>query len=234
MFFKNFNEEVFGMERAKQKVLGLEVFKQTYNEIDVKDVNLIQKEISADGIEHIKAENKLQRLKYQRNAKKNNIAKYESLVAYLIGDEGYFKSLEFLKDEVSEDILTFESYLKVLISLNDRYKFEENFTFGAMAEMKEIFKRHNALFISFDVFKFTHNFIKNLSLDIPSNIDSLHHALLELNLISKTKKRFIDYVNTEHNTSITKLRNPARDVNRSHDFRVKKLKQELQNIPSNF
>lgn len=228
VFFKDFNNTLYGMEYREQRVIALKMFKTVYDTIDVNHIDLIDIEMSINGIENLKPYNRFQKLKHLRSAQKINIAKYESLVTYLNGDEDYFNTLRFLEDETSENFLTFESYLKVLISLNDRYQFEENAVFSKLGILKETYKKHQNIFMSFDVFKFTYNFIENLEENKPSNIDSMHQALLELNLISNKKGLFVNYINIEHKIPITKVRNPARDINRSHDFRVKKLKETLK------
>ncbi len=160
------------------------------------------------------------------------LASYESLIAYLNGQEDYFKSDKFLEDETFLKMLNFERQLKILISLNDRYQFIENIVFSKLGKLKDTYKVYKNIFSSFDIFQFTNNFIEELTENKPSNIDSLHQALLELNLISPKKEPFINYVNTAHNIPITKVRNYARDVNRSHDFRLLKIKEDLKELTS--
>jgi hypothetical protein len=58
----------------------------------------------------------------------------------------------------------------------------------------------------------------------------LHQALLELFLISEKKTTFIAYINKEHSIPITKIRHYAKGTNFSHDFRIKKIKEELQDL----
>ena len=226
VFFKDFNDKLYGMEHREQRTIALKMFKMAYDTIDVKDIDFIDKETSING--NIKPYNRFEKLQGLRRAKKTSIAKYESLVAYLNGDEDYFKTTKFLEDETSENISTFESYLKVLISLNDRYQFEENVVFSKLGLLKEAYKKYQNVFVSFDVFQFTHNLIENLEENKPSNIDSIHQALLELNLISNKKEPFINCINIEHKLPITKVRNYARDTNRNHDFRVRKFKEMLK------
>lgn len=230
LFFKDFNDKVYGMHHSEQRIIALEMFKAVYDSINVTDISFIHKETSVNGIENIVQENRFQRLKGFRSGKKTHIAKYESIIAYLIGNEDYFRTSKFMQDEVSESFLTFERFLKILISLNDRYDFEDDFVFSKLGVLKETFQKYQNIFVNFDAFIFTNNFIENLQQNKPSSIDSLHQALIESNLISSKKESFIIYVNTEHEIPITKVRNYARDINRSHDFRLKKIKKELGNI----
>ncbi|MFK8061105.1 MAG: hypothetical protein AB8B78_13575 [Polaribacter sp.] len=231
IFFKDFNDRVYGMEQLEQKAIAREIFREIYNIVDIS-VSFLKKEISKNGVENLMELNRFQKLKALRSGLCSTLATYETLIAYLGGNEDYFKSTEFLEDEAFKKTVTFEGYLKVLISLNDRYQFEEDAVFSKLGILKETYKRYENIFVNFDVYQFTHNFIENLEENKPSNIDSLHQALLELNLISNIKETFINYINIEHKIPITKVRNYARDVNRLHDFRVKKFLEKLKNLTS--
>jgi hypothetical protein len=127
-------------------------------------------------------------------------------------------------------MLNFESQLKVLISLNDRYQFIDDIVFSKIGQLKDRYKRYQNLFVSFEAYYFTYNFIEELTEQKPSNIDSLHQALLELNLIASKKESFIIYVNEEHAIPITKIRHYQRDINRTHDFRLQKIKENLKGL----
>lgn len=231
LFFKDFNNRVFGMEYQDQKVIALEAFREIYDSIDIK-VDFVNKEISKNGIENAKEFNRFLKLKAMRSGICSTIAHYENLIPYLSGDEVYFKSSKFKEDEIFLKMLNFESQLKVLVSLNDRYQFIEDIAFSKLAKLKGAYQVYRNLFVSFDVFRFTNNFIEELIENHPSNIDSLHQSLLELNLISPKKEDFINYVNREHNIPITKVRNYPRESNRSHDFRLQKIKEELKELTS--
>ncbi|QNM84574.1 hypothetical protein H9W90_10550 [Polaribacter pectinis] len=232
LFFKNFNDSVFGMEFLEQKKVARELFIEIYDSVDVKGIDFLKKEFSKNGIENLKEYNRFLKLKSVRKAKCSALATDDSLISFLGGNEAYFKSSEFLEHNNFLSMLDFEKQLKVLISLNDRYQFTEDVVFSKLGKLKDRYKKYQNTFSSFDVFRFTNNFIEELNENKPSNIDSLHQALLELNLIQAKKESFINYLNTEHNTPTTKLRNYARDVNRSHDFRVLKIKEQLKELIS--
>jgi hypothetical protein len=230
LFFIDFNDRIFGMEHISQKNLALEIFRDIYDKVDMKNINFPKVEISKNGIENVKEFNRFKKLKGIRSGFSSNLATFESLLAYLGGKEAYFTSDTFKKDETVLAMLDFESQLKVLISLNDRYQFIDDLVFSKIGKLKARYKRYQNLFVSFEAFYFTHNFIEELTEHKPSNIDSLHQALLELNLIVSTKESFIIYVNEEHAIPITKVRHYERDVNRTHDFRLRKIKENLKGL----
>ena len=231
IFFKDFNDRIFGMEHGEQKVIALDIFREIYDSVNIK-VDFIKREVSKNGIENAKEFNRFLKLKAMRSGICSTIANYENLIPYLSGDEAYFKSFKFKEDETFLAMLYFEKQLKVLISLNDRYQFIEDMSFSKLGKLKDAYQLYRNLFVSFDVFRFTNNFIEELIENHPSNIDSLHQSLLELNLISPKKDDFISYVNREHNIPITKVRNYPREANRSHDFRLQKIKEELKELTS--
>tara|TARA_R110002126_G_scaffold291587_2_gene453984 strand:+ start:1366 stop:2241 length:876 start_codon:yes stop_codon:yes gene_type:complete len=193
LFFKDFNDRIFGMEHQDQKVIALDLFREIYDSVNIK-VDFIKSEVSKNGIENAKEFNRFLKLKAMRSGICSTIANYENLIPYLSGDEVYFKSSKFKEEETFLKMLNFESQLKVLVSLNDRYQFIEDIAFSKLAKLKDVYKLYRNLFVSFDVFRFTNNFIEKLIENHPSNIDSLHQSLLELNLISPKKEDFINYV----------------------------------------
>lgn len=232
LFFIDFDDSVFGMEYIEQKNIALHVFKDIYNNIGIKQIAFPQIEISKNGIENSKEMNRFLKLKGRRSGICSELSTYESLIAYLGGDEAYFKSVKFKEDKSLLAMLDFEKQLKVLISLNDRYQFLQDTVFSKLGKLKDSYELYKNLFISFDVYVYANNFIEELTENKPSNIDSLHQALLELNLIIPKKETFINYINRVHNIPITKVRNYARDINRSHDFRLVKIKEALNELTS--
>ena len=162
------------MDFNDQKNIALQIFKEIYDQVDIKGITFPTKEISKNGIENVKELNRFLKSKGRRSAKCSELAKDETLIAYLSGNEDYFKSDKFKEDEIFLSMLDFEKQLKVILSLNDRYQFEENIAFSKLGKLKDIYKLYQKIFSSFDVFRFTNNFIEVLTHNKSSNIDSLH------------------------------------------------------------
>ncbi|RBW55209.1 hypothetical protein DS884_16395 [Tenacibaculum sp. E3R01] len=229
-FSKDFEDEIFGMEYIEQRKVALKYFKDKFSRITPKDISLGYRSISESGLERVEMLNRFEFLKGLRSALKATLATDQNLKAYLIGDQIYFESDEFKKQETFTKAFEFESTLKILLSLNDMFQFEDDTAFSNLGILKERYKKYKNVFLDFDVFSWTQKKIQSFIDNKPSNIDSLHQALLESLLISEKKKNFIDYVNQEHNMSITKIRHYGRGENLSHDFRLKKIKEELQEL----
>lgn len=231
-FSRDYEDEVYGMEYKDQRKIGLKYFKDNYRRITPKDISLGYRTISRTGVEGVEMINRFEFLKGSREALKTNLATDENLKAYLIGNREYFESKEFISQEIYNKVLDFESTLKILLSLNSVYQFEEDATYSNQGILKERYNKYKNVFLNFEVFSWTQKKIQSFIDNKPSQIDSLHQALLELLLISERKKNFIDYVNQEYNMSITKIRHYGRGENLSHDFRIKKIKEELQDLTS--
>lgn len=229
IFFRDFNDRIFGMEHLEQKVIARDIFREIYDSVNVK-VDFVKREVSRNGIENAKEFNRFLKLKAMRSGICSTIANYENLIPYLSGDEVYFKSSKFKEDETFLKLLYFEKQLKILISLNDRYQFVEDIAFSKLGKLKDAYQLYRNLFVSFEIFVWVEDKIGGFIEDKPSHIESLYQSLLDLDLVSGTKKIFIDYVNQEHKMKLTKIRNYSEKNNRKHDFRVQKFREELQNL----
>lgn len=188
IFFKNFNDSIFGMEFLEQKKIARELFKEIYNKIDVKSVDFINLKTSNNGIENVEQYNRFSKLKGFRRSKCSILATVESLISFLGGNEAYFKSVEFLEHKNFLTMLYFEKQLKVLISLNDRFQLFEDIVFTKLGRLKDVYMLYENLFINFDVFVWVEDMINSFRDDKAANIESLYQSLLDLDLVSGTKK----------------------------------------------
>jgi len=224
-FFNDFNDKIYGLEIIEQKKIGLHYFNELYAQVDIKAAQFIRKEISGTGVIQVKNMNRFQYLKYRQDAIKENIATLDNVIEYLFGNKAYFNMDLLGNDTYINKAVEFEYILKVLVSLNDRYNFEDDLFFSDKGVLKSMFEKHTNIFYDFEVFVFVDKKIKDLK---PSQIDSLYEALLQLDLIGGKKSDFIDYLNQEHGNKTKKIRKYDLQINREHDFRVKSFKRELQ------
>lgn len=223
-FFNDYNDKIYGLEKLEQKKIGLQYFNELYDQVDVKVVRLLRKEISDTGVIQIKNFNRFENLKYWQDGIKENIATLDNVIEFLIGNKEFFNNELLEKDTNFNKAINFEYILKVLVSLNDLYNFEDDLFFSDLGILKDKFYKYNHIFYSFEVFIFVHKEIKDLK---PSHIESLYDALIQLELIGGKKSYFINYLNLEHGMKATKIRKYYSKVNREHDFRVKNYKREL-------
>lgn len=226
-FFNEFNDKIYGLEKLEQKKIGLQYFNELYDQVDVKNVRLLRKEISDTGVVQFKNINRFENLKYRQDGIKQNIATLDNVIEFLIGNKEFFNNELLENNTYFNKAINFEYILRVLVSLNDRHHFEEDLFFSDLGILKAIFENYTHIFYAFEVFVFVHKKIKDLK---PSEIESLYEALLQLDLIGGKTSYFINYLNKEHGLKTTKIRRYGSKINREHDFRVKNYKRELQKL----
>ena len=96
--------------------------------------------------------------------------------------------------------------------------------------MKNLYKKYDHIFLSFEVFVWTHKALQNFREKIPAHIDSLYEALLCLELIVKHKSSFQYYIISEHNIDRCKIRFIEKGINLDHDARVQIFIRDLPRL----
>ena len=187
----------------------------------------MKKRISENKVEQLNNASRFELLYYQRRAEKRNLANCIDLVMeFLFGNDTFFNAELVENNKVLNKIIRFETNLKILVSLNDRFHFEDDLYFSAMGILKEKYSRYEYMFISFDAFVFTHEKINNFNTSKQANIESLHAVLQALELIHAKDTDFLSYVNTEHGMHMKKIRKYPLLKNRTHDNRVRLFKAD--------
>lgn len=228
-YFSEFEETVFGLDIPSQRAIAIKDFKNYYNKVKGLKGNLLRKEKSDNGIEQVTPINRFDFLKGRQLAIKNQVANIEKgyLNAYLEGDKSFFKKDTLLKLKDFKDLIEFESVLKILISLNGKFEFEEDYQFSELGLLKELFEMYTHIFHKKEVFIYAHKKIQSFNKNKPTNIGSLYDALIHFGLIDRNKANFIKYVAIEHKIKLSSIKYFERGQNLEHDLRVKKIKQEL-------
>ena len=124
-------------------------------------------------------------------------------------------------------MIEFESTLKILVSLNDQFKFEDDYQFSDLGLLKEVFIRYKDMIERFDVFVYTHKLIKTFESLKSAKCTSLFYALEELKLILNNKSRFVEYLQKEHDSSQTSIKSLTSGMKAHHDDRVQEFKEGL-------
>ena len=227
LFFADFNEEIYGLSRKKQKNKALGYFNSYYQKIKNDSLTSHIRLLSPTGIEHIKNESRFKTLFHQREAAKENLADRELIMEFLFGNSGFFTAELIKENKVLQKSIEFEAVLKILISLNDRYHFEPDFYFSEAGVLREKYQNsYNKLFVSFDAFLFTQEKIHTFEAHKQAHIESLYVALKELELVRGKDTAFISYVNSEHEMKMTKIRKYEAHQNRIHEDRVRIFKED--------
>jgi len=226
-YFNQFEDDLYGLSIGDQKKEGLVRFNEIYKTVDFSQINFIKRDEKIGLVENIKKIGRLEKLNYIRRAKMSNLCELPMAVEYLFGNRAYFASTTFKYLDAFKEVIDFESNLKILVNLNERFQFEDDFIFGERAVLKEKFEANRHIFNSFDVFEYSYNKIESFETAHPTNIGSLYHVLKDLDLIIGKKSFFIKYVAHVHNIDLSSIKYFEVGKNKEHDFRVKNIKKEL-------
>jgi len=227
-FFNDFNESNYGLDKTAQRKIALEHFNELYKKIKVLEAGFVKREKDDNGIEQVKNMNRFDFLKGRQNGQKQQLATTENILQFLNGNATYFNSEQFHSNPNTKQFIAFEASLKILISLNGQYKFEEDFHFTDLAKLKNLYNKYRNTFSTFEVFKYTHKTIQSFTETKITHITSLYDALTEMKLVQNNNSSFLNYINLEHQMELTKLKVYEPEQNKQHDQRVQKHKLELQ------
>jgi len=229
-FFSEFNDRIYGLGNKEQQKIALKHFNKLYKKVKVLEASFVKREKDDNGIELVKNMNRFDFLKGRQNAQKQQVATTENILQFLNGNDIFFKTKQFQNNPNTIQFIEFEANLKILISLNGQYKFEEDFHFTDLAKMKNLYNKYRDVFTSFEVFLFTHNKIKSFTETKTAQITSLNDALTEMKFIQNNNNNntFLNYVNLEHQIELTTIKVYEPSQNKQHDQRVQQYKIELQ------
>ena len=226
-FFKDFNNSVFGLDKEEQKSLALKRFNEIYKKVDVPQIEIIERKKELGLIEDVKNNSHFQKLHQIRSAKRINLCPLPIAMEYYYGNEVFFTSETFKSLDFFKEAISFETDLKILVNLNNRYQFEDDFYFSEYGALRNLYKKYDHIFLSFDAFKWTHKAIPNFKGAIPAQIDSLYEALKRLELVVKPKSNFENYIQEELQMNISKVRHIDTETNSDHAARVKIFMRDL-------
>ncbi len=227
-FFNGFNENIYGLDKTAQKKIALDEFNELFKKTKVLKASLVKREKDRNGVEQVKSINRFDFLKWRQDAQKKELATTENVLEFLNGNDTYFNSEQFTNNPDTKQFIEFETNLKILVSLNSQYKFEDDFRFSDLRLLKNIFEKYNNTFKSLEVFLYTHKKIQSFNETKKAHIEGLYEALFEMRFIPNSKSRFMNYVNAEHQMNLTKLISFNPTENRKHDLRVQEYKEDLQ------
>ena len=227
LFFKTFNDKIYGLSRKKQKKIALRYSNEYYNKVKNNAVSSHKRLLSPSGIEHIKNDSRFKALSEERSHRKGKLIDHGFIAEFLFGNDVFFDEKLIEKNEVLQEIINFESTLKILVSLNDVYHFERDFYFSELGMLQEKYQAtYKKLFASFDAFLFTYEKINSFDNHKQASIESLHATLKELELMRGSNTIFIKYIKAEHAIKMTKIRKYEAYQNRIHDDRVRIFKDD--------
>lgn len=227
-FIKNFEDEIYGLELQEQKRKALVNFKKIYNAIYEDCITIYDQQVSDDGICHTRNFNKLKMLYYQLEANKSNLSDTRTSLYYLIGDRKTYIESNFIKNEIVVEILKFEAWKQIIVELNSRYGFEDDYYFTNRKNDRAKFKEYDHIFKSLESYQFTDRKIISFKEDEKAKSVSLYQALINKDLITENKEAFKRFMKAEYNFSPSEIVTYEKDINRTHDKRVAKFTDDWE------
>lgn len=226
-FFRDFNNSVFGLGIEEQKRLALKRFNEIYEKVDVAQFEIVERIKELGIIEDVKNSSRFEKLHQIRSAKKIELCPLPIAMEYFYGNEEFFNSEAFKNLDSFKAAIYFEISLKILVNLNNRYRFEDDLYFGEYGVLHTCYKEYTHVFLTYEAFAWTHRAIPNFKEIIPAQIDSLYEALERLQLVVRPKSNFEKYIREEHRIKISKVRYVDVEINLDHASRVKVFMREL-------
>jgi hypothetical protein len=230
-FFMEFEKEIYGLESIKQKRIALQHFNERYTDLKMKADNFARINKSDSGIKTVQNFARTKQLFYARIQHMKEVCDKELVLQYLYGNLSFFDyELMNNHDGVNEAIF-FESQLKILISLNDRYEFEVDEYFTESGILLKLFSQYDDIFIEFPVFRYVHKKIKSIKSNEKAEIESLFVALIEKGkILIRKPSKFNKYLQNEFGITAIRLRDYSSNPSDAHENRVKVFKRDLEGL----
>ena len=194
LFFSDFNDRIYGLGNKEQQKIALKLFNKLYKKTKVLEASFVKREKDNNGLEHVKNMNRFDFLKGRQNGQKQQLATTENILQFLNGNDTYFNSEQFNNEFNTKQFVTFEANLKILVSLNGQYHFEEDLQFTDLGQLKKVYQKHEDIFKTFEVFVYTHKKIQSFKKAKMAHITSLYDALFEMKLIHHKDTEFLNYL----------------------------------------
>nr|WP_315161122.1 hypothetical protein [uncultured Flavobacterium sp.] len=144
IFFENFNEEIFGLDFNTQKSIALKHYKKIYKSIFEDNITYMpDDDYGSYDFENdfLKVENKLKIVACNKIKYQHKLATINPFFEYLTGDKSIFTKAFYKKNViVIEDTLKYEAKKMIMIELNNKFKFEEDFYFTNQNEARKTIK----------------------------------------------------------------------------------------------
>jgi hypothetical protein len=228
-YFADFNENFYGLEESDLRKIALSDFNEIYRNLKIMQVTLIDERVNNNGISHTHTTGKLFKLYYHQQQVKKLMASTENLVNYLIGDLSFYNSTFYEKNIEIRNGVHLEIAKQILVEINDKYSFEEDFYYSKKVSEGFKYKDYDYIFKNLKAYQYTNIMIHNFKSLKRTYIESLYQVLLQFDLIVDHKENFIAFIKDEYKFIIPKITTFKSNQNVQNDKRVKLLTQEWIN-----
>lgn len=221
------SKETFGMHYQDKRNIALKYFNLYLDEISIP----IQFSLAFDNDRNIIPATNFQQLKRVGDELRGNLEKnIDLLLPYLAGELSFFNRELFETNTTITKIFHFENILKILIKINNEYKFEEDDIFIPKSKAKLIYEEYSLKFESLKQIEFIENQITSIEKVDRAFIVSLFGFFSnELKIKRPSGKLFGKIINDYFslNFGIIKLNGSEGD---SHFSKIKSLKKEWESF----
>ena len=222
LFNRHFEDETYGLSKIEKRRIGLDYFNKYFN-LAKGDIQI--------GLEYnpekeVVSEKRFKTLFRIRESFKYRLQGYNSLVLpYLFGYLDYFNREVFESTPFLVDMFKFENNLSILISLNTKFKFEEDSIFTPKTIAQNIYEEYSKEFHSLKQLEFIELLLSNENNKIHSYIVSLFFFFKkDLQYKVPSAKVFQKLINKNFNLTIGGIK-LSDSKNLEHLKRLKSIKE---------
>ncbi|ARV06108.1 hypothetical protein BTO04_05050 [Polaribacter sp. SA4-10] len=223
----NLSKETFGMPYKDKRNIALKYFNLYFGEISIP----IQFSFTFDDDRNIIPATNFQKLKRVRDELKGNLTKnIDLLLPYLAGELSFFNRELFETNTTITKIFHFENILKILIKINNEYKFEEDDIFTPPPISKIIYEEYSDQFHCLKQVKFIENQITSNEKVNRAFIVSLFHFFSnKLKIKTPSGKIFGEIINNYFGCDFGEIGLNGSEGNR-HYTRIENFKNEWESF----
>lgn len=222
IFNQNFDDETFGLSFEQKKVIALIYFNQFFKSVQSgTSIGL-----DSDN-EIIGAEKRFKTLLMIRRNYINELQDERTLVLnYLFGNIEYFEDELHKSNKLIADIFRFENHLSILLSLNNRFEFEEENYFTPKSIAQQIYEKYEMYFDSLKQLNFIEKQLSNQKKIKRAFLVSLFCFFSKkLEIDFPTGRIFTNIINEYYNLNIGEISNPD-SPSKKNEIRVKQFQND--------
>jgi hypothetical protein len=126
-FYEGFNEDIFGLESDKQKIIALKRYKEIYNSLFQGNATYIPDSYIEKDLNDFTIYNKLDLVVYNKLNYQHNLINLNSYFEYLCANTSHFNDDFHIKNqETIDSIIKYESLKQIMEEINEKFNFESN------------------------------------------------------------------------------------------------------------
>jgi hypothetical protein len=126
-FFHIFNNQLIGLKKKEAKMVARLHFLTLINNTNSPNFDIVRMSEGLNGIPNVDNASKIELYTIKKEALKHQLVNEneKGLDEFLMGNSDYFSNQLISENSIFQEIIKFESDLKILLSLNEKYKFEK-------------------------------------------------------------------------------------------------------------